>query len=104
MKIDLAIYPLETILRAAHAFTARCRVFIRGADHGCAVVEFVPHSEDVEGRFANALLDAELRVLIANETKPIRELLVAQAFCEADLLDRRDLESDESTDPRGIAP
>ncbi len=107
ITIDLAIYPLELVLRTCHAFTARCYVFPR-IDNGQVLVELVAHDERdaldaLAGEFANALLDFRLRALIADETRTIRELLVAQAFCEADLLDRREVESDECDDLRGIA-
>ena len=102
MTIDLAIYPLDVVMRASHAFTARGSVFIRSVDDRHAVVELRPYREGIDGEFANALLDAQLRAQIAAETKWIRELIVAQAFCEADLLDRSDIEGDESIDSRGI--
>ena len=108
LTIDLAIHPLEVVLRAAHAFTARCYVFVRAAEEGRVTVEFDAKDgreplRELQGEFANALLDQHLRAVIGEETRAIRELLVAQAFCEADLLDRRDSESDERADPRGIA-
>jgi His-Xaa-Ser system protein HxsD len=101
MSVDLAVYPLAVVMRACHAFTARCHVSIRRVDAGTAIVEL--SLNDIRGEFSNALLDAHLRALIAAETKTIRELLVAQAFCEADLLDRREIESNEDDDPRGVA-
>lgn len=108
LEIDLAIYPLDVVLRACHAFTGRCYVFPRIVDSGKVSVHFAARDareplRDLAGAFANALLDHALRVRIANETKTIRELLVAQAFCEADLLDRAEVEGDEYDDPRGIA-
>jgi len=107
LTIDLAIYPLELVLRTCHAFTARCFVHLHTADHGQLSIELVTRDEgdalhDLAGEFANALLDARLRAVIADETRTIRELLVAQAFCEADLLDRGGIEGDEYADPRGI--
>jgi His-Xaa-Ser system protein HxsD len=108
IRIDLAIYPLDIVLRACHPFTARCYVFARDVEDGTVTVEFAPRNpgeslRDLAGEYSNALLDYRLRRLIADETRVIRELLVAQAFCEADLLDRRQSESDEYADPRGIA-
>jgi His-Xaa-Ser system protein HxsD len=108
MRIEAAVYPLDVILRACHTFTARCYVLPRIADDGAIVVDFAPIDaadslRTLTGEFANALLDARLRALVSRETQTVRELLVAQAFCEADLLDRRDSEADESVDPRGIA-
>jgi len=108
ITIDLAVYPLDAVLRACHPFTARWYVHVRSAGEGQVTVDFEPRDENkpprgIAGEFANALLDARLRTLIAAETREIRELLVAQAFCEADLLDRRDVEADEQADPRRIA-
>jgi His-Xaa-Ser system protein HxsD len=108
ITVDLALYSPEAVLRAAHAFTGRCYVFTHLDDDGNAVVELAPrHPDDslrgLIGEFSNALLDQRLRALIAGETRVVRELLVAQAFCEGDLLDREDAESDEADDPRGIA-
>ena len=108
ITIDLSIYPLDLVMRTCHVFTSRCYVLPHEAANGRVAVEFVARDErdslrDLAGAFSNALLDSHLRALVAGETRAIRELLIAQAFCEADLLDRRDIESDEITDPRGIA-
>ena len=108
ITIDLSIYPLELVLRTCHVFTSRCYVVPYTAANGRMAVEFTAREKndslrDLAGAFSNALLDSHLRAVIADETRPIRELLLAQAFCEADLLDSRDRESDEYTDPRGIA-
>lgn len=108
IRVDLAIYPLEVVLRACHVFTARFYVFAHTVTEGTAIVDFALRDTngslpELIGEFSNALLDYQLRAQIASETQTIRELLVAQAFCEADLLDRRDVESDEYADPRGIA-
>ena len=107
IRVDLTIYPLDVVLRACHVFTARCYVLAR-RDGAEIVVDFTPREEgeslrELAGDFSNALLDYTLRAIVAEETRGIRELLVAQAFCEADLLDRGDSESDEYSDPRGIA-
>jgi His-Xaa-Ser system protein HxsD len=56
----------------------------------------------IAGEFSNALLEQSLRSRIAEETRAIRELIVAQAFCEGDLLDRRDSEAEPDDDPRHI--
>ena len=107
INVELAIYPIEVVLRACHAFTARCYVFAHDAHDGTVVIDFTSKEDaplrELTGEFANSLLDHSLRAQIAAETHAIRELLVAQAFCEADLLDRRDANSDEYADPRGIA-
>lgn len=100
IRVDLALYSLEVVLRTAHAFIGRGEIFVRGIENGSVIVEI---AAELEREFTDALLDNRLRALIAEETKTIRELLVAQAFCEADLLDRSDIERDEREDPRRIA-
>jgi His-Xaa-Ser system protein HxsD len=106
ITVDLSIHPLDAVLRACHAFTGRCSVSTRTVAEGQLAIELTPRTasdaQGLAGDFSNALIDAHLRVRIAEETRAIRELLVAQAFCEADLLDRRDSESDEHEDRRGI--
>jgi His-Xaa-Ser system protein HxsD len=100
IRVDLAVYSLDVVLRTAHAFIGRGEIFVRGIESGSVIVEIEP---ELERELKDALLDNRLRTLIAEETRTIRELLVAQAFCEADLLDRADIESDEWQDPRRIA-
>jgi His-Xaa-Ser system protein HxsD len=107
ITIDLSIYPLDLVLRTCHIFTGRCYVVPHAVANARVAVEFVARDEndslrDLAGAFSNALLDSHVRALVGGETRAIRELLVAQAFCEAGLLDRGDIESDEYTDPRGI--
>ena len=108
ITVDLSIYSLDLVLRTCHIFTSRCYVTPHTAANGRIAVEFAARDgkdslRDLAGAFSNALLDSHLRAVISDETRAIRELLVAQAFCEADLLERRDIESDEHADPRGIA-
>jgi His-Xaa-Ser system protein HxsD len=108
IEVDLTVFPADVVLRTCHAFTGRYAVTPRCRGTKTMTVELEPRDggdmpPGVAGAFANALLDQHLRGVIAEETRPIRELLVAQAFCEADLLDRRDVEADEYDDPRRIA-
>lgn len=107
INIDLAIYPLDVVLRTCHQFTSRCHVVPHAASAGHIAVEFVARDandslRDLAGAFSNALLDSHLRAVIADETRTIRELLLAQAFCESDLLDRSEINGDELIDRRGI--
>lgn len=108
IDVDLGAYPLDLVLRTCHAFTARCYIAPRMDGDGHVVVHFAPREEhdalrDLAVKFANALLDARVRAIVAEETHAIREMLVAQAVREADVLDRRDVQSDAHTDPQGIA-
>jgi His-Xaa-Ser system protein HxsD len=70
-------------------------------------VRFASKSSDsalsiTAAEFSNELVNQRVRLDIANETRLIRELIVAQAFAEADLLDRSDSEASYVDDPRGI--
>lgn len=108
VTIELEIYSIDVVLRAAHALSGRCFVFINRAVDGGVIVDFAAQDatddlRELVGKFSNALLDYRLRALISEETHSIRELIVAQAFCEADLLDRRASEDDYAEDPRGIS-
>jgi len=99
IDVDLAVYPIDLVLRTCHQFMSRCYVAPHATSSGHLAVEFVPRDDgeslrDLAGAFSNALLDSHMRAVIAEETRAIRELLVAQAFCEADLLDRADVDGD----------
>lgn len=106
VTVDTSIYSIDVVLRACHAFSGRCFATPRVNGDRTITVELTPRDAadeaNVAGEFSNALTDYRLRELIATETQPVRELLVAQAFCEGGLLDRGDTESDEYDDPRGI--
>jgi His-Xaa-Ser system protein HxsD len=105
-RAQVNVYPLEAVKRAAHEFTDRAYVFI-ASEAETSVVTLRPklESEDPQklaGDFCNSLLDHALRIEIGSATRQIRDLLVAQAFVEADLLDRRDSDSSLESDPRGL--
>jgi His-Xaa-Ser system protein HxsD len=109
LDLSLVSYPTEVIVRTAYDFTDR--LFIHtdpAADGQRATVTLVCKRGDTDlavliGEFTNALLDHRLRRDIALETKMIRDLIVAQAFIEADLLDHSEADSDFESDPRGIS-
>jgi His-Xaa-Ser system protein HxsD len=109
LDLSLISYPADVIARTAYDFTDRVFIHTDSAPDGQrATVTLVCKRSDTDlgdviGEFTNALLDHRLRRDIGVETKMIRELIVAQAFVEADLLDQSDADSDVETDPRGIA-
>jgi His-Xaa-Ser system protein HxsD len=105
--VDLTVYSLDIVMRACHALSGRCSVAIRHGDGATVLLDFTARDggdalDDLPRMLNDILLDYTLRASIAEETRSIRELLVAQAFCEADLLDRRHMDADEHDDPRGI--
>jgi His-Xaa-Ser system protein HxsD len=109
LEIDLSVYSTGAVLRAAYKFTDRCYVFLaRSAeDPSLLVVTLGTKLRQVEsrllaGEFANELIDQQLRENLAKEAGPIRELIVAQAFAEGNLLDPQRDDGDYQDDPLGI--
>jgi His-Xaa-Ser system protein HxsD len=107
MVVDTAIYPIDVVSRTCFAFTARAYIFMTPCGDHSVRVDMAPKETGgditaIAGQLSNALLEQSLRARIAEETRAIRELIVAQAFCEGDLLDRRDVEADPAEDPRHI--
>lgn len=107
--VNLNLYPLEALFRVCYAFTDKCYLFLSIEDDPAVVsVRFARKQLEcdlaaVAGEFSNDLIDQRVRFDIARSTSPIRELIVAQAFAEADLLDRSTSEASYLDDPRGIA-
>ena len=108
IRIDLGIYPLEALFRVCYSFTDRCYIFLEEESAYVIKVHFAKKTEDCElsavaGEFSNELINQKVRLDVARETKPIRELIVAQAFAEANLLNESGQEADYQADPRGIS-
>lgn len=106
--VDTKIYSLEVLFRTCYTFTDKCYLFLEPSDDPQTIgVRFAIKSSDdalstIAAEFSNELINQRVRLDIANETRSIRELIVAQAFAEADLLDRSDSEANYIDDPRGI--
>lgn len=108
LRLDATLYPLDIVTRVAYGFTDRCFVYlapVEGADDVDVFLTAKSGPADMEaiaGEFANSLVDQHVRRFIAAETRAIRDLVAAQAFAEADLLDRSGVDSDFNEDPLGI--
>ena len=109
IEIDTAIYSLEALFRVCYAFTDRCYLFLEPATKDTSLVVRITGKkpdydlDTVAGEFSNALIDERVRRDVAIETMSIRELIVAQAFAEVDILDRSLAEASYAEDPKGIA-
>ncbi|HEX8456365.1 MAG TPA: His-Xaa-Ser system protein HxsD [Pyrinomonadaceae bacterium] len=107
--VDTAVYSLEALFRVCYGFTDKCYLFLQPEEASSVVrVKFSRKTPDCDlpslaGEFSNELINQKVRQQIASETRAIRELIVAQAFAEADLLDRSLSESSYINDPKGIA-
>lgn len=109
MAVDSDLYSREALFRVCYLFTDMCYLFLMQEENSPVIqVRFTRKSTDVDlkklaGEFSNELINQKVRLDVAAETKAIRELIVAQAFAEADLFDRGESEASYLDDPRGIA-
>lgn len=92
LLVDETLYGRGALLRTCYLFTDRCYVFVSRHDPQHLSVRLTAKAgstefEAVAGEFANALLDYQLRQEISRETATVRELIVAKAFAEGNLLD-----------------
>ena len=90
LVVDRNLYTDAVIFRTCYLFTDRCYLFLSLTAQGEISVAFrakqaQPDLDSVAGEFGNELINQKIRAELAEETKLIRELIVTQAFAEADL-------------------
>lgn len=112
IEVDTQLYALPAIHRAAYKFTGRFHVSLRRLDddnNPRVIITLTAKSASVAvdeplltGDFLNELLDQALRERLEAEFGPVRELIVAQAFSEANLLDPARDDGDYDNDPLSI--
>lgn len=104
LRIDLAVYRLAAVKKAAYRFSNFATAAIE-LDGGHAVVVLTQageHAGDLQQAFLREVLDQELREVVADETAPVRNLILAQVFSRTNLLDPVGEEADFREDPLGI--
>ena len=116
LLVDETVYSREAVLRACYWFTDRSYLFVSrfGPERLLVSIRAKPGGASIDsiaGDFANALLDQQVRREIERETSRVRELIVAKAFAEGNLLDDRPVGDDRdpievarSQPPGNIAP
>ena len=107
LRLDESVYSREAVLRACNWFTDRVSLTVSEAGPGKIDVRLKAHPGKVDlesliGELENALLDAQVRIEISRETAAVRELIVAKAFAEGDLLE--DAPAGEWHDPVATPP
>lgn len=109
LEIDTSIYELGAIFRASYALTDKYFIFIsRSAEEENRIIVALSTkagdapARALAGEFSNQLIDHQLRCTLAREAGPLRELIVAQAFSEGNLLDEQRDDGDYQEDPLGI--
>jgi His-Xaa-Ser system protein HxsD len=108
VEVDLSLYSLQAVFRACYKFTNHCYLFLSHTeDPGWLAVTLLAKdgnqaSHNLAGALYNELLDQQIRETLSLEMGPIRELIVAQAFAEGNLLDSMRDEGNYQEDPLGI--
>lgn len=86
IDIEKSIYSKSTLLKSCYKFTDRAYIYLKSIDENNKEVfrvffEYKNKDEkNLIGDFMNELLDQELRDIVSNETKKIREAIVTKAL------------------------
>jgi His-Xaa-Ser system protein HxsD len=108
LEVDLSVYSLRAVSRACYKLTGRCYVFLsRPLDPALLTVTLLAKTpEPIEltlaGELYNELLDQQIRESLEIEMGPVREMIVAQAFAEGNLLDSLRDDGNYQEDPLDI--
>ena len=116
ISLSLDVYGLQAILRSCYRLTDRCFVYLAPPKEELIEITLLAKNADstqtdhLTWDFLNDLIDQRLRIDIDTETRAIREMIVAQAFADIDLIDDRGRPIDHSAsqtnrvdqDPEGI--
>ena len=93
VSVASALYGPEAIFRSCYWLSDRCYVYLAQPSPDTIEVTLIAKSgeaaatDELLWHFLNDLVDQHLRVAIQKETASIREMIVAQAFADADLID-----------------
>ena len=107
VDFDPNVYRLSAIKKAAYKFGDRFHIQLSVVGNGWVRVELKSKSPAGDlaffaGELCNEVLDQELREVVAQETLPIRNLLMAQAFSATSLVDPLGDDGDYHSDPLNI--
>ena len=96
LRFSLAtdLYSVGAILRSCYWLTDRCYVHLAPNAGNVEVTLLSKAGEETQTNsmaweFLNSLVDNQLRVSIQQETGAVREMIVAQAFADVDVIDDR---------------
>ncbi len=95
VTLDLRVYRLTAIKKAAYTIAAQCTVALGAQDGHCQHLTFLAKAGATERSLLEAsrvffqeLLDQDLREQISEETSAVRTLVLAHAFSKTDLIRR----------------
>ena len=94
--LDVRVYRVTAVKKAAYRLADRCSVALGPLDGTCLPLVFLfkettkPEAAlATVGAFYQEVTDQELREHIAEETGPLRALILAHAFSNTDLIDQK---------------
>jgi His-Xaa-Ser system protein HxsD len=94
ITFDRATTDLDALQRAVYAVAALMTVDIRaaGSDYVCTLFARTPDADpdELRHRIRSEVIDQTLRLRIARETEPLRNLIFALAFSRTGLADAED--------------
>jgi His-Xaa-Ser system protein HxsD len=104
-EVDLGVYTLSALLRVAYRFTDRCYLHLQNKNERLVEVRFRPKAaarplDEIAGEFCNELLDQSLREIVARESEPVRNLILAHALSRTPFVDPEIETTDPFTDPK----
>lgn len=90
LRLNAQLYPPSVAFRTCYLFTDRVYIYLHAEKEDEIIIEFRSkrnHGDlsPLVGEFGNELISQRIRAELARETQHIRELIVTQAFSEADL-------------------
>lgn len=95
-RICLHTYTLDTVKKSCYRFSSSYFVSLESSDVEAIVTFRFPSTvntsqeEDIIERFQQDILDQDLRESVASQTEVVRNLILANAFSQTDLLDNSD--------------
>jgi His-Xaa-Ser system protein HxsD len=89
VQFAAGIYPIDAIKRAAYRFADKFAIDIEPRSDGilCTLLPTSPNTNAaaIEADFRSEVLDQDLRLQIAKETEPLRNLILSLAFSKTGL-------------------
>ena len=110
IKVSTELYSKEAVFRTCYWYTDKCYLFLEKGNNSISIF-FKPKSGQsvdlkiLASEFLNELINQKVRSDVTNETGKIRELIVAQAFAEVNLLptENAGVSDDYLADPLGMS-
>jgi His-Xaa-Ser system protein HxsD len=105
LEFDLRVCRLSAIKKAAHRFAGRysSNIHLHGEESALVTLSLQSGTLIDAKSFQNEVLDQELREVVAEETKSIRQILLAHAFSQLSIVDPLGDTADFRDDPLFIS-